>query len=185
MLQTPINNDLKAAILDAAPMIIAIHDTDNNIVWANKAYLKSVGQSLQDIQGKKCYSVWRLNKHCCHCPVTTVFETGESHEAELTPQNQDDWPDSQGSWLSKAAPLKDAQGRIIGAIETAYEITARKQAEYALKQLNAELEDRIQERNTELTQTTELLRNAFEYSLIGMVLVAAATSLPEIAVATG
>ena len=33
MLQTPIPSDLKVDVLDAVPMIIAIHDTDHNIIF--------------------------------------------------------------------------------------------------------------------------------------------------------
>ena len=132
MLQGPIQNTLKADVLDVAPVIIAIHDTDQNIVWANKAYQNATGLSLEEIQGKKCYSVWRLAKSCRGCPVNTAIQTGEQHEAELTPKNQDHWPASQGSWLSKAAPIRDADGNIIGVVETAYEITDRKLTEEAL-----------------------------------------------------
>lgn len=172
MLQVPIDNNLKADVLDAAPVIIAVHDTDHRIVWANKAYLKATGQSLEEIKGIKCFSVWRLTKPCRGCPVTIALKTGEFHEAELTPQNQDHWPVSHGSWLSKAAPLKDADGSVIGALETAFEITDRKQAEEALKQLNNELEERVQERTLELEKKGEMLRKSFEFSPIGKALVA-------------
>ena len=171
MLQVPIQNDLKAEALDATPNIIAIHDTDHKIVWANRAYLKATGHSLQEIQGKKCYSAWGLDTLCRGCPVTLSIEDGEPHEAELTPQNQDHWPISQGAWLSKSAPLKDAKGRIIGAVETAYDITARKQAEDALKQLNTELETRIRQRTAELAESAEILKIAFDLSPIGKALV--------------
>ncbi|MCF8050305.1 MAG: PAS domain S-box protein [Desulfobacterales bacterium] len=172
MLQAPIQNELKAHVLDLAPAIIAIHDTDHNIVWANKAYLKATGFSIQEIEGKKCYSAWRLDNPCRGCPVTLAIEDGEPHEAELTPQNQDHWPISQLSWLSKAVPLKDAEGRIIGAVETAHEISDRKQAEVAMEQLNTELETRIRQRTAELAESEEILRNAFDCSPIGMTLVA-------------
>jgi PAS domain-containing protein len=172
MLQAPIHNDLKADALDAAPMIIAVHDTDQNIVWANKAYLKATGFSLQEIEGKKCYSAWRLDNPCRGCPVTLAIEDGEPHEAEWTPHNQDHWPISQGSWLSKAVPLKDAEGRIIGAVETVHDISDRKQEEVVLNQLNTELETRIRKRTAELAESEEILRNAFDCSPIGMALAA-------------
>jgi two-component system sensor histidine kinase EvgS len=172
MFQAPIHSDLKADVLDAAPALIAVHDTDHNIVWANKAYLKTTGLSLQEIEGKKCYSVWRLGKPCRGCPVTLSIEDGEPHEAELTPQNQDHWPISQGSWLSKSAPLKDAEGRVIVAVETAYDITDRKRAEDALKQLTTELATRIRQRTAELDEAGAVLRIAFDHSPIGKALVA-------------
>lgn len=138
MLQSPIHNAFKADVLDLAPMIIAVHDTDYNIVWANKAYQKATGLSLKEVKGKKCFSVWRLARPCNGCPVLTAIETGKQQEAELTPENQDHWPATKGSWLSKAVPIRDAEGNIIGAVETAYDITGRKQFEKMLQESERE-----------------------------------------------
>jgi len=119
----------KALVLDNTGEIIAYHDTDHNIQWANKAYLKATSLSLSELKGQKCYHAWVLGKLCTNCPVTKAIETGEHQEAELTPQNQEHWPSDQGSWMVRAAPVKDDTGDIIGAIEVAYDITERKQAE--------------------------------------------------------
>ena len=127
-----ISNTLKANLLENAPVIIAYHDLEHNILWANKAYQMATGLSLQEIEGKKCYSVWGLAKPCRNCPVITAIKTGEPAEAELTPENQDHWPETQGSWLSKSTPLKDENGKIIGAIETAFDITEHKGFEASL-----------------------------------------------------
>jgi len=138
MLQKTLNNSFKANVLDLAPVIIAVHDTDNNIVWANKAYQKATGKSLEEIEGEKCHVIWNLSRPCHGCPALTAIETGEKQEAELTPENQDHWPATQGSWLSKATPLRDADGTIIGAIETGYEITEQKKFEAMLKRSERE-----------------------------------------------
>ena len=123
--------------LESVPVIIALHDTRNNIVWANRLYREATGRSLSEIEGKKCYSVWGLEKPCRNCPVLKALETGEAAEAELTPGSQDHWPESQGSWLSKAQLLRDEDENIIGAIEVAIDITARKQTEESLKESEA------------------------------------------------
>jgi len=128
-LQKPIQDAIAETILDDAPVIIAFHDREHNIIWANKAYRKATGLSVQDLEGKKCYIAWGLNRVCNDCPVAKVIETGEPHEAELTPQNQEHWPDAQGSWLSKAAPIRDGEGAVVGVIEAAFEITGHKQME--------------------------------------------------------
>ncbi|MBM4289654.1 MAG: PAS domain S-box protein, partial [Deltaproteobacteria bacterium] len=133
-------NAFKAELLWKAPVIAAFHDAELNVVWANKAYQEAVGLPVQEMAGRKCYHVWRLTKPCNNCPVVKAIETGEFSEAELTPQNQDHWPESQGYWLSRAAPVKDADGKIIGAIETAIDITPRCQAEEALRESEARLQ---------------------------------------------
>ena len=116
----------KILILDNTGEIIAYHDTNHNLKWANKAYLEATGLSLQELKGRKCYLAWGLERCCDNCPVTKAIETGKPQEAELTPQNQENWPPNQGFWLSRAAPVKDSTGSIIGAIEIAYDITKRK-----------------------------------------------------------
>jgi len=138
MLSPPFDELLKAKLLDLAPVIIAVHDVNYNIVWANKTYQKATGLTLKEIEGKKCYSAWKLSKPCFGCPVLASIQTGKPQEAELTPQNQDHWPATQGSWLSKAAPIRDESGSIVGAIETAYEITELKQIETDLKKSEKE-----------------------------------------------
>jgi len=137
--QSEQENALRAELLRQAPVIAAFHDRDNNIVWANQAYEEATGVLLQDIVGKKCYSVWNLSGPCQGCPVLTAIATGKPSEAELTPQNQKQWTESQGYWLSKASPVRDREGSIIGAIEVAINITERKQAEASLRETNQAL----------------------------------------------
>jgi len=120
---------LQAHIIENSPVIAAYHDKDLNMVWANKAYQKATGLSLEDIRGRKCYQVWNLSKPCRGCPVITALETGEKAAYELTPDNQDHWPESQGCWLSEASPVRDERGAIIGAIEFAINTTESKNAE--------------------------------------------------------
>jgi PAS domain S-box-containing protein len=151
---------MKAEILENAPVIIAVHDVEHRMLWANAAYREATGLSLKEVEGKKCYSVWGLTGICSNCPVTTAIETGERAEVELTPQNQDHWPETQGSWLSKAAPIRDEDRRIIGAVEVAYNITDRKQAEAQIHRLNEELETRVQQRTAELQDAEQELRAA-------------------------
>lgn len=115
LLDSTRENAFQAELLRKAPAIVAFHDRDQNIVWANQAYEEATGLSLQDIAGKKCYSVWNLSGPCQGCPVLTAIATGKNSEAELTPQNQEHWPESQGYWLSKASPVRDQEGSIIGA----------------------------------------------------------------------
>lgn len=124
----------QADIIDNSPVIAAYHDKELNMVWANRAYLKATGLSLEEIKGKKCYQIWNLSKPCQGCPVITAIETGENASHELTPDNQDHWPDNQGHWLSQASPVRDKEGAVIGAIEFALNITERKLLEESIRE---------------------------------------------------
>ncbi len=58
-----------------------------------------------------------------------------------------------GRWLSfTAAPLRDGDGRIVGAIETLVDITERKRAEEDLRRSQAGLEVLIEKRTAQLAQ---------------------------------
>ena len=127
------NDTIKADLLENAPVIIAFHDREHNLLWANAAYRKATGFSLEEIKGKKCFSVWGLSRPCRNCTVTSAIDTGEPAEAELTPRNQDHWPEAMGSWLSKSAPIRNKDGEIIGAIEVSYNITEMKKSEDELQ----------------------------------------------------
>jgi len=128
----------QADIIENAPMLAAYHDKDLNVVWVNRAYQKATGLSLEEVRGKKCYQVWNLSEPCRGCPVITAMETGEIAAHELTPDNQNNWPETQGYWLSQAAPVRDKQGTIIGAIEFAIDITDRKRSEKELIEMQSQ-----------------------------------------------
>ena len=69
-------------------------------------------------------------------------------------------PQLSGSdrWLYfTAAPLRDAAGHLIGVIETLQDITERKRAEAALRRSRQELEERVRQRTSELSDANEEL----------------------------
>jgi PAS domain S-box-containing protein len=57
-----------------------------------------------------------------------------------------------------ASPVKNAAGGIIGSVSVVRDITAHKRAENALQKLNAELEERIAERTSELVKTSQIIQ---------------------------
>jgi PAS domain S-box-containing protein len=130
----------KSLILDNANEIIAFHNTERRLVWANNTYLRSISgatgtlPALESIKGRKCYEVWGLEQDCRDCPVTRAIKTGVPQQGELTPENQEHWPHTQGSWAINAAPVRNAGGVVIGAIEIARDISERKRAEKELKE---------------------------------------------------
>jgi two-component system, NtrC family, sensor kinase len=63
-----------------------------------------------------------------------------------------------GTWFFfTGAPLRNAQGQVIGAIETLQDVTYRKRAEQELQKYHDQLEELVQQRTTELTLVNEEL----------------------------
>ena len=129
----------KHPVFDIINVAIAFHDAENNFVWANKTYMDYVGVPMSELKGRKCYACWGLDRLCLTCPVVRAIRTGEPQEGELSPENQPHWPPTLRSWLVRSAPVRDSEGKIIGAFEVAHDITERKRAEEALR----ESEDRF------------------------------------------
>jgi len=153
--------DLKSKVqmLNQVPVLVAHHDLNHRIVWANQQYLKTTNQSLEKLKGNKCWEVWNLSKPCKNCPVIQTLQSGEPREHIMTPETQPNWSESQGSWLSRSIPIKDPQGKIIGVIETAVDITKRVEDEKKLNQLYLELKAKNKELEQVLYTTSHDLRS--------------------------
>jgi PAS domain S-box-containing protein len=69
----------------------------------------------------------------------------------------------QGCWLFfTAAPLKDADGNVTGAIETLQDISEQKRSEEKYRILNEELEQRVTERTARLESANQELEETIE-----------------------
>ncbi len=120
--------DLSAdLLLDSLGEVLTFLDADLHILWANRAAGESVGMTAEELVGLYCYEVRHGRDSPCEgCPVLEAIRSGEPRQGEIrTPNGR--W------WLLRAFPVRDADGRIVGATEAATEITARKRAEKAAR----------------------------------------------------
>ena len=68
-------------------------------------------------------------------------------------------PDGELRWiLTRTFPVRNSEGRIYRIVGSAEDITLRKEAEEALKNLNQELETIVEQRTAQIKQTNEQLR---------------------------
>ncbi|OWQ84128.1 hypothetical protein CDN99_24945 [Roseateles aquatilis] len=89
----------------------------------------------------------------------------DAYEAESFFPAMDD-----GRWLFfTAAPLRDAQGAVVGAIETLQDVTHRRRAEEEVRRHRAELEDLVNERTAELLLTHHELEAFLENASVGII----------------
>lgn len=148
----------KLMILQNLTELVAFHDKEQRIIWANPAAGKIFGVNPAKLVGKKCYEVWHKRQSPCeNCPVIQALKTGQVERNEIRT--------SDGRyWNVIGSPVRDDDGNIIGAIETGLEITERKLAEAKLQELNTELEERVRARTAELEALNKEL-DAFSYSV--------------------
>ncbi|MFO8184157.1 MAG: PAS domain S-box protein [Candidatus Aegiribacteria sp.] len=162
------SSDMTASVIHDAPVMISTHDRDHNILWANGEFCRRAGLPLSELAGKKCYSIWKLDKPCAGCPEAATLKTGLTEEAELTPYNQDGWSEDQGSLYVRSAPLRDENGSVIGTVEVIYDITericareARNEAFRTLQAANQQLtaaEQQLKASNQQLRAAEQQLR---------------------------
>jgi len=117
----------KSAILDSMKELVVYQDTNHTVLWANQAAGESVGVAPERLVGHFCYEIWaKRHTPCEGCSIIIARETGHAQEAEITT------PDGR-VWLTHGYPIRDANGIIVGAVETTLEITDRKRLEDTLK----------------------------------------------------
>jgi len=109
---------------DSVPDLIAILDTEHRIVRANRAMAGRLGVTPEQSVGLTCFS-------CVHgaplppetCPHRQTLQDGQEHSAELCEARLG------GDFLVSTTPLLDEQGRMVGAVHVARDITERRRAE--------------------------------------------------------
>lgn len=122
----------KETILDSLVELVIHQDRDMAILWANRAACASVGMKRDQLIGRRCYEFWGEGKDPCRdCPVARAIETGRWMEAEKSTADG-------RTWIVQAAPVRDEQGRVIGGVEIALDISKYKRTEATLDQAQEE-----------------------------------------------
>ncbi|MPN24632.1 hypothetical protein SDC9_172033 [bioreactor metagenome] len=87
-------------VLDEIDDIILIHDSEHTLVWMNRAGLSKFKVTLEEIIGKRCYTLFGRNSRCDDCEITgTVLQregrkrlipaTGETYYCHSVPLYKD------------------------------------------------------------------------------------------------
>jgi PAS domain S-box-containing protein len=117
---------------DAVPDLICILDREHRIRRVNRALAAALGVEPQNLIGRPCYEyLHRTAAPPEFCPHSKLLADGREHTAEVQEFDRD--------FLVTASPLHDAEGKVLGSVHVARDITARKRAEAALRQSREDL----------------------------------------------
>jgi PAS domain S-box-containing protein len=113
----------RAIILNSVSELVTYQDKEFRVIWANRAAGDSAGSLPEQLVGRHCYEIWQQRSEVCvGCPIAKSLETGQPEQAEMTS------PDGR-VWFIQGYPVRDANGDVVGAVETTMEITARVRSE--------------------------------------------------------
>jgi len=147
--------------VEHSPAPVAMFDRDMKYLVASRRWMEAFRLGDQSILGRSHYEVfpeipqrWRdIHRRCLAGAV-------EKCDGEPFPRQ-----DGGTNWIRwEIQPWRKSDGSVGGIIIFSEDITERKQAEDEIRHLNAELEQRVQERTAMLEKTIAELE-AFSYSL--------------------
>jgi len=118
----------KKVLLDSLIELVVFVNPNLNIIWANKAALEYMKMSLQEAVGVCLKSAPDISGPLSeYMQLEQIFVTGNKKSWEFTAKDG-------RVWFVQAIPVIDADGTIIGILETCREITERKAAEKLLQE---------------------------------------------------
>jgi PAS domain S-box-containing protein len=149
-------------IADSAPVPMWVTKLDRTRSFANRAYVDFLGLPFEEAIAFD----WRKRLH--PDDLQRVVQESIAGEASLKPfvlEARYRRADGEWRWLrSESQPRWDPTGNHIGFIGVAHDITAAKQGERDLRQLNEILELRITERTAQLESNEAQMRAILETS---------------------
>jgi len=149
-------------IANSAPVPMWVTKLDRTRSFANQAYLDFLGLPFEEA----IVFDWRKALHPDDLP--RILQAQIAGESSLKPfVLEARYRRADGEWRrlrSESQPRWDPTGKHIGFIGVAHDVTAAKQAEIDLRQLNEVLEQRIVERTAQLESSEAQMRAIFETS---------------------
>jgi signal transduction histidine kinase len=146
---------------------VTVCDAEGHATYMNRAYQRLMERPIaQDLAVESHPDHYQL-----YYPDGTLFpaeqlplqkaaRTGEDvRDVELIQRSASG---REFTAIFSAAPLRDAEGNVTGAVAVGRDVTEQRRIERALKETLEELESRVQERTTELQQAYDKLKEETE-----------------------
>ncbi|MGX1758023.1 SpoIIE family protein phosphatase [Streptomyces lydicus] len=125
-----------------SPVGLGIYDTELRLIWANGAYTREIGLPVDEFLGARADELYPDGEfvtkgypRTLDAVMRQVLDTGEPVlDLHFVGQQPSD-PGSDHVWSCSYYRLQDAQGRVLGVCEDAFDISGRYQAQRRLNLL--------------------------------------------------
>ena len=144
-------------LANSIPQLAWMADRDGYRLWYNDRWFDYTGTTFEEMKG------WGWQK--VHHPdelgrvvegIKVAFGAGQTWEDTFPLRGKN----GEYRWfLSRAVPIRDAQGQVVRWLGTNTDITEQRQLEQTLRAGRAALEQKVSERTAELSHTNEILRS--------------------------
>lgn len=115
-------------LFEGAPWLISVQDRNYRLLRYNREFAKL----FDPRPGDYCYQAYKgRTEKCPVCPVEQTFEDGLPHHSEETRSNKDGTQTLH--WMVTTAPIMDANGEVVAAMEMCLDISYNKRLEQELE----------------------------------------------------
>ncbi len=127
-------------VFDAIPGGITVIDNDLRVININQRIQKIHNiNNRSDVLGEKCFEVFKCGKApCADCTWNKVLRHGKTIVRHSSP---DDPLYSSGEYRIYSSPMFDGNGKVIGIVEAAMDISDLRKAEEALEDSERKFKD--------------------------------------------
>ncbi len=125
-------------LFDCIPALVVFKDTQDRLVRVNQRLADSVGKTVAEIEGKLTAEIFPHDAARFHAEDLEVIRSGVP-KLEIVGTFRD--RDGRDVWIqTDKVPVRDPEGKVIGLIGMAQDITKRKESEAALEDLARRLQ---------------------------------------------
>jgi diguanylate cyclase (GGDEF)-like protein/PAS domain S-box-containing protein len=115
-------------MFDAIPDLILILGTDHRLLWLNRAMAARLGIPREEAIGHRCFRLLHGNdRPAPGCPHSLLLATGTEQHLETTIEGM------AGTFLISASPLRDGEGKLVGSVHIARDVTGQRRMEDELR----------------------------------------------------
>ncbi|MFQ5963354.1 MAG: ATP-binding protein [Candidatus Scalinduaceae bacterium] len=157
------------SVLDGIEDSIKIVDRNFKVILLNKTAARKIGDSKENLIGRKCYEeFWNNNEPCSHCDTWKCFEQNKPQLSSTTYELN-----GNKHYLELISfPIKNDLGKTVYVIEFERDVTERKKLEQEREEQRKELSKRVRELKLaykELQSTQGKLFQAEKLASIGQI----------------